>query len=566
MILTLKIPNLFSKPSTSLKLPLIPTILPILRGPFSPFSEYVVPRLMVGRKGESIHLDRAASLFPRAVIVGPPGSGKTSALHFLGGGADVLSISTLPPGALVDDSKGEGPLIFDDARESHWNNIEKIGLDSPKKRIYVATIQSSSFPADYVTLSLQPLNEREISTIAEAWFPPSKPSGHGGFKVVSRAVSAFMSALKTDQRTRLLASNPLNLFLLLQIYTPGTKLPAHRSQLFDTFVSSVIATDTATRVSSNRGPSSNDSADFAARALEGIALATKRGELAKSEHLDRSYGFLRPISSSRVDFVHPLFQDLFAARALRRNPDLEPLLEHAPVDDWREVLLFYAGLGDPRPLIEALLERDLFDLAASALAEATDIPEDLQKRITEPLIRRAWEQKDTFAISGLTALRSNAATDFLAARLKDRDPEARTRAAQLLGRLNTDRSIEYLLPQLRDIDAGVRDQVVASLGQSTNDRVIEPLLVALRGDTRVGAVDTRMRVAAARALGEVGTERAVPALIVDLQVGEPEVRAEAVKALIKIRSELARKPLLFIADTNPSSEVRSAAVQVLESA
>ena len=299
-------------------------------------------------------------------------------------------------------------------------------------------------------------------------------------------------------------------------------------------------------------------------ALEGIALATKRGELAKAEHLARGYGFLRAAASGRVEFVHPLLEDFLAARALRRNPEPAPLVEHVLDDDWREVVLFYAGLGDPRALVQVLIDRDRLYLAAAVLAETREIPGDLQERVVEPLIKRAWENQDVHAIGGLGVLCSNGATDFFAARLKDRDPAARTRAAFILGQLNAERAVEYLLPQLRDTNAGVRDQVVASLGQSTSDRVIEPLLVALRGDSRVGAVDTRMRVAAARALGEVGTERAVPALIVDLQVGEPEVRAEAVKALVNIRSELARRPLQAILDSNQTSEVRAAAEQVID--
>ena len=382
--------------------------------------------------------------------------------------------------------------------------------------------------------------------------------------MLNRAAEAFHSAMKADSRIRLLATNPLNLFMLLQVFAKGVPLPASRTALFETFVSAKLRDEEGEGSEYSRDARGEGNRDFSARALEGIALATKRGELAKAEHLPRGYGFLRAESSGRVEFVHPLLNDFFAARALRRNPALGPLLEHVMDEGWRDVVLFYAGLGDPSPLAESLLKRDQLILAALAVAESPDIPVDLHKRLVGPLIKRAWDEGDAKALEGLCALRSNEATDFFAARLKEHDPVVRTRAALMLGQLNTDRAVEYLLPQLRDTNADVRDQVVGSLGQSTSDRVIEPLLVALRGDSRVGTVDQRMRLAAARALGDVGTERAVPALIVDLQVGEPELRAEAVKALVKIRSALAVKPLHSIADSGQPDEVRSAAEQILQ--
>jgi hypothetical protein len=525
---------------------------------------YVIPRLKELRSGETVHLDRVPNQYSCAVILGPAGSGKTSALNFLAKGTPVRSLADLPTGALSNQSPSEGLVLLDEARAGHADYLGMLARECSMARIFASAEHPDKLPPDFARLLLQSFNEREISTAAEAWFLSADTTGHGAFKVVNRAAEAFLSSLKAHPRTRLLATNPLFLFLLFQVYTKGTQLPTHRAALFDTYVSAWLQAQAMGESAFSGRPGPPGDTGLAAPALEGIALATKRGQLAKEDHLARGYGLLHSAPSGRIEFVHPLLNDFFAARALRRNPDLAPLSEHMTDDDWREVVLFYAGLGDSRPLVETLLECDNLDLAALALAEAPEIPEDLNKRIVGPLIKRAWEQEEAGAAAGLRALRSNEATDFFAARLKERDPSARARAALILGLLNTDRAVEYLLPQLRDTDVGVRDQVVASLGQSTSDRVVEPLLVALRGDSRVGAVDTRMRLAAARALGEVGTERAVPALIVDLQVGEPEVRAQAVKALIKIRSDLARKPLRAIADSNQSSEVRAAADQVLQ--
>jgi HEAT repeat protein len=152
--------------------------------------------------------------------------------------------------------------------------------------------------------------------------------------------------------------------------------------------------------------------------------------------------------------------------------------------------------------------------------------------------------------------------DDWATKLKDKDPRVRMHAAETLGKLQSDRGIDYLLPTLRDANGDVRDKVVEALGHARTDRVIEPLLVALRGDSRAGAPDVRLRVAAAKALGEIASDKAVPALIVDLQVGEPAVRAAAAEALKRIHSPLMLEPLHGFAQS-PDDELRQYAGDIL---
>jgi hypothetical protein len=304
--------------------------------------------------------------------------------------------------------------------------------------------------------------------------------------------------------------------------------------------------------------------DFAARAVEGIALSTKRGQRATADHLPRGYDLLHERPGGRVEFKHSLLQDFLAARALRRNPDFEPMREHLFDPAWRQVALFYAGLGPADDIVTAATEKNELEFAASALA-ATREPNAAQLEATvKALAARAWDDHDERAMRALGELRSNMASDFFSAKLRDKNPETRLRAAYILGKLHTDRSLEYLLPQLRDPSDDVRVQVIASLGASRSERVIEPLLVALRGDPRVATTDTRLKIAAAQALGEYGTDKAVPALIVDVQVSEGQVREQAIIALEKIRGSFALKPLTEIAQTDKKPEVRAAANRVLD--
>ncbi len=555
----------------------VPLALPVLRKNYAPADVYVIPRVREVQTGVVIHLDQLARQYTRAALVGCAGSGKTAALNFLAQQQNtrseearagvpqplVQSLADYHPQALPRHFENPALILLDDVQPFHAAYLADLARDFPQARIFIAVREANNLPPEFVRLALQPFHERELSSAVEAWFPAGPAQGHGGNKLINRAAEAFLTAVKANTRTRLLASNPLDLFLLLQVYAEGQPLPVRRTELFDAYVRAHLQSETLVSSHSGGKAAQTGDPDFAARALEGIALSTKRGQIAQDEHLARGYGFLHERASGRVAFVHALLHEFLAARALRRNPDLVPLLEHLDDENWSTVVLFYAGLGEPRPVVEALLECGQIDLAARALGQAAEMPEDLQARVSAALLPRAWEQEETAAIASLAAVQSKPAVDFLAARLKDREPATRARAACILGQLRSDRAVEALLPQLRDTNAEVRAQVAAALGQSQNSRVVEPLLVALRGDARGGIVDTRLRAAAARALGELGAEKALPALIVDLSA-EPEVRAAVTHALIQIRSEFARKPLRALVESNQLAEVRAAAEQVLE--
>ncbi|MEW5719536.1 MAG: HEAT repeat domain-containing protein, partial [Chloroflexota bacterium] len=298
---------------------------------------------------------------------------------------------------------------------------------------------------------------------------------------------------------------------------------------------------------------------------EGVALAMQHGRATSNESprgVAKARGFLRAAKNRTVEFAHALWQAYFAARALRETPDFAPLRDHLADPAWREVLLFYAGLGDANDLTLNLLSQGDILGAGYVVAHAREIRADLRAQVTQDMLEHAWDG-DARAAQALSEMHDNAVIDGLATKLKDKDPAVRLRAAEILGRLQTDRGIDYLLPALRDANGDVRDKVVEALGHARTDRVLEPLLVALRGDTRVGAPDDRLRVAAAKALGEIASDKTVPALIVDLQVGASAVRAAAADALKRIPSPLMLEPLRGLAQS-PDDELRGYAEDILK--
>ncbi|MBI4673432.1 MAG: HEAT repeat domain-containing protein [Chloroflexi bacterium] len=605
--------NLFRKSKTSLSVAPVVSLdlLPILKTEYDPARVYIVPRVR-DANDQVTHLDNAARQHARILLTGAAGMGKSSALQFIaahaGHGATLQSFADFHPQALPEQFQNAGWILFDDVTEpAHIAHLETLAQKYPNAKICATAPDAKHAPAGFTAFALEPLNEREMISFAHAWFPQS--AAHEAR--LNRAAQNFIASVQANAGTRELALTPLYLFLLLQVYEPAAKqvapvpekvalpvvgtsaatpfdvpqrvnvstLPARRAQLFDMYVHAKLARE-------------NDP-EFAARALEGIALSTKRGQLAQADHLARGYGYLCERANGRIAFKHTLLQDFLAARALRLskgitpnvrssqagfacesvmpfdNPDFAPLREMLLDPAWREVALFYAGLGGADAVAAASLEGgdvppERLYLAAYALAATTEPNPALLEQVVKSLVARAWDDRDENAIRALGELRSNQASDFFAAKLRDKNADVRLRAAYILGHLHTDRALEYLLSQLRDPSTEVRERVIAALGQSRSERVVEPLLVALRGDPRVASSDTRMKIAAAQALGEYGADKSVPALLVDLQVGGPELQAHAQRALEKIRSPFAVKPLQAIAATDKRDAVRQAAARVLQ--
>ncbi|MBI5030753.1 MAG: HEAT repeat domain-containing protein [Chloroflexi bacterium] len=504
---------------------------------------------------------------PRVVITGAAGTGKTTTLAYLAianahamltepkpsvpiffSGRDLVPqalprITNLSRDlGLSNELAAQCPRIFfpdvfnsqraivliDDADLIPFDQLQ-IWLNELKAARVIVSAQSPL--ADFVEYALPGFRDNDIERFARNW--------------ESETVDPFMAALKTNNVPRLLTTNPMSLTLLAKVWKLDQPLPTHRADLFEAYARGLLGESEETL-----------------KMLEGVALAIQRGRPATNEFVSKSRGFMRLAKNRTAEFTHDLWQAFFAARALRESTDITPIVEHLADANWREVILFYAGLGDADELVERLIRRGNIGLAGHVSAHACDVRSDLRESVTQELMASAWDGKAD-AIAALSAMQNEVAVDSFAAKLKDKDPATRIRAAQVLGNLRLDRGIEYLLPQLRDVNPDVRDQVVAALGHSRTDRVIEPLLVALRGDSRVGVVDTRMRVAAAQALGEIASDKALPALLVELQIGEPELRPVAAESLKRISSPLLVKPLAGIAQTG-DDQARQYANEILQ--
>jgi beta-lactamase regulating signal transducer with metallopeptidase domain/HEAT repeat protein len=124
-------------------------------------------------------------------------------------------------------------------------------------------------------------------------------------------------------------------------------------------------------------------------------------------------------------------------------------------------------------------------------------------------------------------------------------------------------SLEPLKNSLGDARASVRRNAAWAIGELTNMRVGEraeavPQLISLLSDS-----DEWVRMAAARALGEIGDRRAADKMIATLADGEWRVRRVAAWALSELKDERAVEVLCRVLVSDAEGDVRATAAKAL---
>jgi HEAT repeat protein len=209
-----------------------------------------------------------------------------------------------------------------------------------------------------------------------------------------------------------------------------------------------------------------------------------------------------------------------AARALGRLDDsraVEPLVAvlRDNYSSVRKAAAWALGmLGDLRavePLLTALQDPDRIvrEAAVGALGELGDF------RATEPLIAvlrdKDWYVRLT-AAQALGKLGNPRIVEILIATLGNDDRDERLLAAVALREIADPRAVEPLIGTLQDKDGAVRRAAVLALGRIGDSRAVEPLIDALQDQDKNTQAKLYVQEAAAVALEQIGTPKALNAL------------------------------------------------------
>jgi len=148
-------------------------------------------------------------------------------------------------------------------------------------------------------------------------------------------------------------------------------------------------------------------------------------------------------------------------------------------------------------------------------------------------------------------------SSFLVDQLGSDDPNFRSRAAYLLGRIKDPMAIGPLYKHLKDPDRDVRIQVIQALCDLGDERSLEGILDLFEVED-VGLADFVLQAA------EKFGPRAVPPLQAALKTGSVRIRSGAALALGRLRLP-ETLPYLFNALKDPSVAVRRSTVKALDS-
>ncbi len=501
-----------------------------------------------------------------------------------------------------------------------WFEGEETGFSAPPSREgsaapggnrFIVTSRITGYRAAPLTggfalYTLRGLESGEIRPFLERWCLSAERARAPGFSEevlwerVEWKIESLVWAMEVNPGLRRLATRPLMLVLLALTYRRGMRLPQRRIELYE------LATQTLLRnwqlaqdipsvalvqeseavrllgplaywLRENRpsGLATEDEVEEVLR--ETLTRQSKSGEGSLQNEgvveelkgwVCQHSGLFKEVAPGCYGFVHPTFEEYFAARELVTKPTLaaERLREHLHQPRWNEPILLAIGFistdypvfasdlvegavlawGEkgaafsPSPY-EDVLHRDLL-FAARCIADDIDIDPTLRYRIIHKLLNLYFDQDRSGRytllreriIAALADLRDSEGevdmVDILLSALEG-DRPARSSAVRVLGCLDPTRPevIPGLVAALKDEDWHVRYYAAEALGHLgvTRQEVVWGLMVALKDEC--GPV----RDSAAEALGNMGctASEVVWRLMAALKDDDKRVRASVYWAL-----------------------------------
>ncbi|MEV0326598.1 NACHT domain-containing protein [Micromonospora echinospora] len=242
---------------------------------------------------------------------------------------------------------------------------------------------------DFTTLMLEQMTPADITVFVRRWHQAISGARHLPCQAAElpRYERRLLTRLDANRHLRGLATNPLMcamlcalnldrgddlphdrislyqaaLDMLLERRDTARNVPAYRRVGLGAQHARVLLQDLAWRLAiSNRSELDTGQArDHVTRKLRSMTRVTAEPDDVFEHLLDRS-GVLKDVTEDRISFVHRTFQEYLAAKEIAEENYIDPLLELAGRDIWRETVIMTAGLANSeyrQRLIGGLLDR-----------------------------------------------------------------------------------------------------------------------------------------------------------------------------------------------------------------
>ncbi len=416
-------------------------------------------------------------------------------------------------------------------------------------------------------MEIVPFTQPQTEQYIETWFRNAQPS------LQDRSVSArgLIQALRERPQLAGLAQNPLLLSLLCSLYQRDKlTLPARRSQIHEQAATYMLGEWSHDNLRQGAGEPQVDTKtelleelayQFSCKETEVFSLRELRRKIKDylkrnnaTDLDDRSSKLINELSEQdgilhklnpdkdQYLFMHRTFQEYFTASYLNHmiedDPDegIKCVKQYFWNYDWHETLTLLAGLmEEPMVLIEAIAAEkdDIFQTQLLLAGRCLAECSQISDPLIDQLIDRIYQFWQQYPHA-----------EFI-------------RSVVVAIGQTWAIFVQVLETALEDENSNFRVSAAKALGEIGSEKAVDALLQALQAE------NSAIRGTAAKALGDIGSEKAVDALLQALQDENSPIRSEAAMALGKLGSEKAVDALLLQALQYENSTLRRSAAEAL---